>query len=548
MIFNVLVFLLIAMITMYLATQGMVSSLIALATSTFSSILAMALTEPLSGVVGSFRPDYARGVTFLLLFLFAFSGTRIAADMIVKNNIKLSLWVNRLSGGFFGFFVALVVMGSIVVGIEMLPVPTTLLGFERFPGARLTSTLDADGKVVYGEATRQRNSVWFAPDSFVLGIWNLTSGRALNGNASWYAVHPDFTMENYGYRYPVFNISDRTAPKNLVKVSDVWMAAEPKDYQGRGIPTQTGKRVVVVRVEVQKGDKEPNMTADNDGYLRVSAAQVRLVAADEKKSRFHQYYPIGDLFQGRQFEPLTLDSGFIVDDYSTKGIAIEEWVFAIAEDESPSLFEFKTARTDAEDLSPMVKDKVSQPLRVADYPARAYYKNLCTVTVTFDPGEKGKLVAGRVYVLKPDGKIGDIHNSHTKANDAVTTIIENINNSSNGWSNPPKPGVPPLFAFTTAIRNNNNPINAPLTDTVPWNLVLPLYLLANTSPDPRTNLNTLPAYMKDTIEPLWNGAKSGSLVSAVADADATSVAKIGRIAPTAHTVVITMLTDTGFYV
>src|SRR5690242_1543075 len=110
MIFNLLVFAVIMMLTLYLATQGMVSAFLALVTAIFSSLLAMALTEPLeSATIGKLSVEYQRGVTFLALFLLAFAITRIVADILVPKNIKVSVLINRIVGGLLGFFAALVV-------------------------------------------------------------------------------------------------------------------------------------------------------------------------------------------------------------------------------------------------------------------------------------------------------------------------------------------------------------------------------------------------------------------------------------------------------
>src|SRR5438270_145266 len=118
-----LVLVMIFLIAGYLATQGMLSSLLTLATAIFSSILAMALMESMQGLIGKYQPSYARGTTFLVLFFLIFSFTRVAADMAVPKNVKLSRLVNRLAGGVVGFFTALVVVGTLLLGIEMLPLP-----------------------------------------------------------------------------------------------------------------------------------------------------------------------------------------------------------------------------------------------------------------------------------------------------------------------------------------------------------------------------------------------------------------------------------------
>ncbi len=556
MLFNVLVFLLIVLVTMYLATQGMVSSLIALATSIFSSILAMALLEPLQGIIGGFSPNYARGATLLLLFLLVFSATRIISDMLIKKSIKMKPWVDRIAGGVFGFFTALVVLGTLIIGIEMLPVQRTLLGYDSFPAATVMQAVDSDGKPVYGEVTSRRTGVWFSPDGFVLTLWNAAAGRSLGGSRSWDSVHPDITAENYGYRYPVFAGSSRVAPSDLVNVKEVWTSSDPKEYQARGIPLQNGKntRVVVVRVEVKKGEKEPHVTFDSDGYLRVSAAQVRLVTTGGRQDVFHQFYPIGDMFQGRAFEPLALDGGFIVDDYVTKGgasAALEDWVFAIPEDEKPSLFEMKGAHPEA--FADLVKDKPSAPLKVAEYPPRDYYKDLCTYTVTFDPGPGDpkvvKLVSGRVYVLKPTAQMRDIFPLLKPAYQNVLQTMKDMEANTNGWTTPLKQGLPGHSAMVAAQRMGVNHNGDPDDQNVPWSDVLPVILLGQVTPDPRQNLVTMPAYMKQTVEAAWNSVRSGSIISGVADADpSTLTATVRRISPTPHTVVITLETETSYYV
>ncbi len=53
----------------------------------------------------------------------------------MPQNIKLPQLVNRLAGGLVGFFVALVVVGTIIIGVDMLPLGyVALMGYDRFPG------------------------------------------------------------------------------------------------------------------------------------------------------------------------------------------------------------------------------------------------------------------------------------------------------------------------------------------------------------------------------------------------------------------------------
>jgi hypothetical protein len=544
MIFNVLIFLVIVLTTMYLATQGMVSAMIALATAIFASVLAMALTEPLQGIIGGFRPDYARGVTFLLLFLFAFSATRIAADVMIKKNIKLNLWINRGMGAAFGFFTALVVAGTIVLGIEMMPVPRKLLGFDRFPAPTVMASIDADGKPIPGEATSRRSGIWFSPDGFVLSLWSAASGRSLGGaeGRSWNDLHPDFRAESYGDRYPVFAGSGRSLARDLVEVKEIWSPADPKDLPG-GVRPPAGKRVVVVRAEIKKGEKPPHSSSDVDNYFRVAVAQVRLIT-----DKNHQAFPMGDLFQGRTFEPLALDNGFVVDDYSSSNTAVQEWVFAIPEGESPRTFVIKGAQVDG--LAGRVKDKPAAPLRVAEYPARGYYKDLCTFTVTFDP-VGAEVLAGRVYVLKPDAKIKDIIGAMRGARDRLQSIYDDMSNGTGGYSGA-KPGIPAVSTINMWLKRARDMTTDPEDNNVTWAMAVPTFLSSQTTPDPRGNVDALPRYMRDEMEKLWNSVSTGSIISGIADADNSDggvwKATVRRITPGQHPVVVMLQTKTGFYV
>ena len=123
--------------------------------------------------------------------------------MAVPKNIKLSLLINRRPGGMHRVLHRPGGGGQrCSSGLEMLPIPRAPLGFDRFPADNDMQAVDADGKPVPGELAKPVN-VWFAPDRFVLAIWNGASGRSLGGAAAWASVHPDLSVESYGYRNQV---------------------------------------------------------------------------------------------------------------------------------------------------------------------------------------------------------------------------------------------------------------------------------------------------------------------------------------------------------
>jgi len=262
MIFNLLVFLVIVLLTLYMATQGMVSAIIALITATFSSLLAMALTESLESLVGKVSLEFQRGLTFLAIYLLTFGITRVVADILIPRNIKVPLLVNRAVGGLIGFFASLVVVGTIIIGLEMLPLPTDLMGYNRFPAASNMQALDADGKPIPGTVARQ-SGVWLNPGRFTLAIWSGASGRGLGGARSFEDVHPDLSVESYGFRRNLQYASKRTVPPENFDVPAVWMSADPNHLKPLGIDAGPGQRAVVARAVVTLGEKSSRSAADS---------------------------------------------------------------------------------------------------------------------------------------------------------------------------------------------------------------------------------------------------------------------------------------------
>ena len=542
MFLDLIVLLLILMITGYLATQGMLSSLLALATSIFASILAMALLEPTQGIIRGWRPDYARGVTFLLLFFLVFGIIRFAADYAVPKNIKLKPLINRLAGGVIGFPTALVVVGSLLIGLEMLPIARDPLGFDRFPADAHMQAVDSDNRPLFGEVARPAN-VWFAPDRFVLTLWNAASKRSLGGARSWSSLHPDLSIESYGYRNHIDG-SLRYLPPSLLKVMDSWISADAvlKDEQGADHKPDPGKRYVMVRTSVQKGGPAPNFSSDEDNYLRICASQVRLVT-----DKGRQYYPIGYLELGKSFVPLPLDVGFVVDDYVKGADAVDDWVFQVAEGETPAVIEIKQlARAD---LAGVLKDKPFPALAASAYPPHQYYKELCTLTVTFVPRAKEQLhFTGRVYVLKPEGVRRDVGSLLSSAYDHIIECDHAIANHTGGWDSAVKPGVPSLNQFSGAARYGQDIKAGNDATTVSWGQMLQLLLLGQAQPDGDLNLRQIPVYFDTDIVGAWKTTRKGNLVVGFANSDESGRVDVAKISAGRHPVVVTLLTDRGFFV
>jgi hypothetical protein len=533
MIFNLLVALFIVLITLYMASQGLLTALLALITATFSSILAMALTEPLESLVGKVSIEYQRGLTFLLLFLITFGVTRVVADLIVTRNIKLPLLVNRITGGLIGFFVGMVVVGTLVIGIEQMPLPSTLLGYDRFPGSTNMQGLEP------GVPTNAQAGVWFAPDQFTIALWNGASGRGLGGNRPFSAVHPNLSVESYGYRRNNQFASKRTVPPEQFEVPAVWASADPKDLTPLGIQLEGGgKKAVIARTVVTQGEKLERSAADVDAkYFRITPSQVRLVTDKGK-----QYYPIGYLEFGTQFVKLDLETGQLVDDFVRSKVA-EDWVFQIGDDEKPVLIEMKqTARKELAE----VKDKPLPPLAQGDYPQKPYQKERSSLAVNLSGVDA--VTDGKVYVLRGATIRKEVDSEVRSAQGKVEDILSSMENGTGGWSNTEKPGLPSRSYFEEARRISINYIvNKDPKDSVQMDYALKVMLAGQFQSDAARSIPSLSSYVNGTLLPLFARVSTGNPIIAQGTLETGGKAQVTNI-PKGKAVILTVArTEKAFY-
>ncbi len=530
MLFNIMCLLLIVLIALYLATQGLLSAMLALVTATFSSILAMGLMEAFQGPLVGYSANSARGLTFLALFLVVFVVTRVGADMLVPQNIKLPFFVNRIAGGAVGFFAALVIMGSMINGIEMLPLGTSLMGYDRFPGDKRMEG-DTAGAIA------APSNIWFAPERVTLAIWNGASGRALGGARPFASVHPDLSVESYGYRNTVVYAANHVLPKDLLEVRAGWQSSDPKVYQPLGIPVPTdpGKKIVMVRTSVQRG-KGDHDSADVDGvYFRITPTEVRLVT-----DKAHQYYPIGHLDRGTSFEPLPLDTAALADDFPKSGSVIEDWIFEVNDDEKAQFIEVKElARAD---VSGVVKSTMVPALAANQYPQKAYQKDASTINVTMTAPDP--IVEGNIYLLRSTITSRD---AHSQILAGYQHALDIINDTTGAWTPTGKPGVPPSQIFGIARRFGLDLENKGTNDSIETGKALQIIMVAPFTPDGQRNLIEVPRFITETVIPMMNGAEGSRGVLSSTTIGPSGTATITKVPKGGQTVLATLKTSKGFY-
>lgn len=186
MIFQFGALALILVITFLNSMYGLFSGLINL----FCAILAMATAlgffEPvnslLTGTIG-LSPSYAAPVALISLFIVTLIVLRTLADLYVRGNVTIPMYVDWAGGGLCGFILAQISVGMLVMGFLMLPFGDRVAQYSRF---LRTEEIEND------RVRFIRSDLWLKPDSFTASLFGFLSHGSLRGGATFASVYPDF--------------------------------------------------------------------------------------------------------------------------------------------------------------------------------------------------------------------------------------------------------------------------------------------------------------------------------------------------------------------
>jgi hypothetical protein len=493
MILQLIVLTLIILIALFLANEGALSAILLLFAAVFASTLTMGIYEIAAQPLLGWQPDYARGLAFLLIFFLSFSAIRFLFDYLIRGDINLPLLPGRIIGGAVGFFAALVIVGTTLIGIDMLPLPTTILGYNRYP----TSS---------GMAGKPAG-MWLAPDSFTSWIWSHLSGGAWGGSVPFVQIHPNILRELYGYRHTVQYAGRKALSPNLLTV----LAASRvplKTISALGIPNPGAYHyILVVRSKVRRGSKPPDIS-DDEGYFRLTPTEVRLVTTHQR-----QYYPIGYLKFGKRFRALQLHSP-IVDDYRSVGghhVVIQNWVFRIKDNESPLVFEIKsTARVDFQQVA--ISKKLA-PLLAADYPQLPYNRAALKLTLSLHapPGPV------HLWILRATTDLSHVRNAVQQAYRRLGRIAQAVQGHQPVWSTAVRRTIGnPSAANALQYRSIANAMVGQTGHfTESWTELVPVLLASQVGHNTTECMSRLHHYLQITLKPLMKRDQIAALTPAV---------------------------------
>jgi hypothetical protein len=288
----------VVLVTAFWAYQGLFNAMIMFLETVVACMLAFGLYEPLQSVWGS--SETMRGIGpslgLMIVFLVSLVAMRVATDKLIPNAVVLPLQLDRLGGGVCGFLTGMILVGTALVGVQMLPFESSVLGFDR---------LQVDRE---GAATQK--SLWIKPDGFVVGfIGFLSDGRFGAGNC-FTDAKPDFLMDLYAVRAGPQREAGQDAPNpNCLSVQGYWKVDKINRLEQvllgvdlkRSFSDQepgSGKNYLVCRVQLDPGAE-----------ARFRLAQFRIVgpppaSAGQPSAKAEMYMACGmsDLYTHKDYK------------------------------------------------------------------------------------------------------------------------------------------------------------------------------------------------------------------------------------------------------
>lgn len=235
---NLLVLLMLVLITFFQSLQGLFGALLLLVLSVISSVVAFGFYEDLyKGMLAQALPGEGQAVALMALFLVTLLVLRLITDFGIKGQVLFPQKMDRIGGALLGFFVALVMTGTTVTAIQMLPADQQVLGFQRH-------------QMTNGKLATQ--GVWFGVDRFAVGLSSTILDGSLTGKTAreglFEDLHPDLLADLDARRSA--GVPSPAAPGSTkLKIEQLWSPDRVVSADGKTpLSPEAGAKFLAVRV------------------------------------------------------------------------------------------------------------------------------------------------------------------------------------------------------------------------------------------------------------------------------------------------------------
>ena len=275
-------------IAFFQALQGLFSALVMALLTTLSVALALNYFEPLGDLLAANLGIYSYPAALLALFVIPLYILREIFDRVIRGNVVLGLWPDRIGGGLLGTYSAFLMVGMLSLVMQFLPWNETMMGWRGYDSFMAT----ADG------ATPR----WAG--NFFVGVGQHLSDGAFGGDRSLLAAHADLAQDAFAAQNRLSGAAPDSPPAG-VTVEGAFSLADPEkpDQKFEGSdedrmrisetaprnPLMEGDeatRVYVIRTNI--GTEVARL--EKDSWWRLAGTQFRVVGTDGRS-----YYPVGYL-------------------------------------------------------------------------------------------------------------------------------------------------------------------------------------------------------------------------------------------------------------
>jgi hypothetical protein len=313
--FSLFATVLILAITFYQGLQGMFSALINCILTILAAALAFGLYEDVyTAQLAAYQPDHGRAIALMAIFIVSLLVLRLIMDQIITGNMSFPVYLDRAGGGLFGLVTAMIIIGTLAVGFQLLPFDSTFLGFSRYtlmegnkpvldeikPG--YGSKQETDPNAAYRNVmdwnngrVSPRHSLWLNPDGFTVALVSHLSDNALQGRNRFADFNPDFLDYLHAMRDGMMRESIAGVGAQAVRIkgyhylqpNEPLYRFEKVDNPSGGpltqpVPTDRkpapGKKWLAVSVIID----EKSDTAQDKQNLNFTPWQVRLLGRERK--------------------------------------------------------------------------------------------------------------------------------------------------------------------------------------------------------------------------------------------------------------------------
>ena len=241
---------------------------------------------------------WANAMSFLILFGLIFLVLEALIILIVKKELDLGFFPERIGRIVCGIFLGFIVSGLLITALSMAPL-SPKSPYQRFNPAKLNPENPSKGAL--------------NADGFVTGWFSMASSGSLSGKQSFAAIHPDFLDQTFLTKLGAEKkIRLATNPKaiEVPQKDGVWPA--PQNLKNADDPNETieprpGHTLMIVHLGKTRASNGVDGSHMTLSQLRLICKQKDL-AAEPFVGKAKNVYPIGYMKTAELVKLMNLDA------------------------------------------------------------------------------------------------------------------------------------------------------------------------------------------------------------------------------------------------